>query len=83
MLKNPQTKRIKNLKEVVKAYVVGATIGLALSTLYWFFLAYQNGMQVLITINDYGEAKAEMILIIMWIAGIMFLTVINHFMEDK
>ena len=43
-------------------------MGACTLTLAWSFLtAYFNGYQVLLTINDYGEAHAELVLLLLGI----------------
>jgi len=49
--------------QIFDIVTVGLLLAAALVMLYIFLIAYFNGMRVLVTINDIGEADAEFVLL--------------------
>ena len=61
--------------DVVEAYVIGGTVSLTLVMIYLFMKAYQNGMVWCFKINVYGEAWIEALMIILYLIGLIILTI--------
>lgn len=55
-------------------FILGLTSLFATTTvmIYTFFIAYFNGYSVIVTINDYNEANAEFILILLLIPCMIY-----------
>jgi|AntAceMinimDraft_18_1070375.scaffolds.fasta_scaffold52000_3 hypothetical protein len=58
---------MKWFKESIDLLHWSLTYGLALTMVYVFMKAYQNGFEVLVQINNFGEAYVEAGFIILWI----------------
>ena len=61
--------------DIVEAYVIGMSLTLITLMIYVFMRAYQNGMKIIVTINTMGEAKTEALLIVLYLIGIIILTI--------
>jgi len=66
--------------KIAKAYVVCIVLTCYITILLTFASAYLNGMQTLVTINDYGEANIEalmlgvsLILLLLWVKDVIII----------
>ena len=51
------------MSKLGKLYVICVVLGCYLNMSLTFLIAYLNDMRILVTINDYGEANAELLLL--------------------
>jgi len=67
----------KTIKKWIFIFGFGGLFGCTFTLLLTFFTAYFNGYEVLVTINDYNEAKIEFYLFLFLIPCIIYTLAIS------
>ena len=60
------------LKTFIFCCGMGGLMGSTITFMFTFFIAYFNGYEVLVKINDYGEAHIEMVVFLLLIPCMIY-----------